>query len=43
MILNLAIGGDWGGEKGIDDRSMPQEMEVDYVRVWQAPQEKSSR
>jgi beta-glucanase (GH16 family) len=34
MILNLAIGGDWAGAKGIDDDAMPQSMEVDYVRVW---------
>ena len=36
MILNLAIGGDWAGAKGIDDAAMPQRMQVDYVRVWQA-------
>jgi beta-glucanase (GH16 family) len=36
MILNLAIGGDWAAAKGIDDAAMPQRMEVDYVRVWQA-------
>ncbi|MEP6983688.1 MAG: glycoside hydrolase family 16 protein, partial [Sphingomicrobium sp.] len=35
MILNLAIGGDWAGAKGIDDAAMPQRMEVDYFRVWQ--------
>jgi beta-glucanase (GH16 family) len=35
MILNLAIGGDWAAAKGIDDKAMPQRMEVDYVRVWQ--------
>lgn len=35
MILNLAIGGDWAGAKGIDDAAMPQRFEVDYVRVWQ--------
>lgn len=35
MILNLAIGGDWAGAKGIDDAAMPQRMEVDYVRVWE--------
>jgi len=35
LILNLAIGGDWAGAKGIDDAAMPQRMEVDYVRVWQ--------
>ena len=34
MILNLAIGGDWAGSKGIDDAAMPQRMEVDYVRIW---------
>jgi beta-glucanase (GH16 family) len=37
MILNLAIGGDWAGAKGIDDAAMPQRMDVDYVRVWQTP------
>ena len=37
MILNLAIGGDWAGAKGIDDAAMPQRMDIDYVRVWQAP------
>ena len=36
MILNLAIGGAWAGSKGIDDAALPQRMEVDYVRVWQA-------
>ena len=35
MILNLAIGGDWAGAKGIDDDAMPQQMDIDYVRVWQ--------
>jgi len=37
MILNLAIGGDWAAAKGIDDAAMPQRMDIDYVRVWQAP------
>lgn len=36
MILNIAIGGGWGGQKGIDDSIFPQRMEVDYVRVYQA-------
>lgn len=35
LILNIAIGGDWGGQKGIDDSIFPHKMEVDYVRVWQ--------
>lgn len=34
LILNLAVGGDWGGAKGIDEAALPQRMEVDYVRVW---------
>lgn len=36
LILNMAIGGGWGGQKGIDDSIFPQRMEVDYVRVYQA-------
>lgn len=34
LILNLAVGGDWGGQKGIDDNAFPQRMTVDYVRYW---------
>ena len=37
VILNLAVGGSWGGQKGIDDSVFPQRMEVDYVRVYQQP------
>ncbi len=36
LILNLAVGGDWGGVKGIDDAALPQRMRVDYVRYWKA-------
>ena len=36
LILNIAVGGDWGGAEGIDDAAPPQRMEVDWVRVWQA-------
>ena len=43
LILNLAIGGDWAGAKGIDDAAMPQRMEVDYVRVWQSPKRRRGR
>jgi beta-glucanase (GH16 family) len=35
MILNIAVGGTWGGTKGIDDTVFPQKMLVDYVRVYQ--------
>jgi beta-glucanase (GH16 family) len=34
LILNLAVGGDWGGQKGVDDSAFPQRMTVDYVRHW---------
>jgi beta-glucanase (GH16 family) len=33
LILNLALGGDWGGP--IDDSIFPQRMTVDYVRIYQ--------
>lgn len=36
LILNLAVGGDWGGKQGIDDAALPQRMHVDYVRYWAA-------
>ncbi|MBS1709396.1 MAG: glycoside hydrolase family 16 protein [Armatimonadetes bacterium] len=35
FILNLAIGGDWGGAKGIDDAIFPARFEIKSVRVWQ--------
>ncbi|TLV01082.1 glycoside hydrolase family 16 protein [Dyadobacter luticola] len=34
LILNIAVGGNWGGQKGLDDSIFPQKMEVDYVRVY---------
>jgi len=36
LILNLAIGGAWGGQKGIDENAFPQQYCIDYVRVYQA-------
>lgn len=35
LILNMAVGGNWGGAKGIDDSIWPQKMVVDYVRVYE--------
>ncbi len=35
LILNVAVGGDWGGAEGVDDAAFPQAMEIDHVRVWQ--------
>ena len=34
ILLNLAIGGDWGGAQGIDDSIFPQKFEIDYVRYY---------
>ncbi|MXX96853.1 MAG: family 16 glycosylhydrolase [Rhodothermaceae bacterium] len=34
LILNIAIGGTWGGQQGIDDSIFPQKMLIDYVRVY---------
>lgn len=35
LILNLAVGGNWGGKKGIDESVFPATMQVDYVRAFQ--------
>ena len=35
LILNIAVGGDWGGQKGVDDSIWPQQMVIDYVKVYQ--------
>ena len=35
LLVNLAIGGSWGGQQGIDDTRFPQRYLVDYVRVYQ--------
>jgi len=35
LLLNIAVGGMWGGQKGVDESIWPQRMEVDYVRVYQ--------
>jgi beta-glucanase (GH16 family) len=35
IILNLAIGGSWGGQQGIDDSLFPHSLYVDHVRVYQ--------
>ena len=35
LILNVAVGGDWGGLRGIDDSIFPQSLQVEYVRVFQ--------
>lgn len=34
LLLNIAVGGDWGGQEGVDETAFPQAMQVDWVRVW---------
>ncbi|MDR3146434.1 MAG: glycoside hydrolase family 16 protein [Treponema sp.] len=34
LILNIAIGGSWGGQQGIDPGLQEAVMQVDYVRVY---------
>lgn len=35
LLLNLAVGGNWGGSKGVAEDIWPRRMEVDFVRVYQ--------
>lgn len=35
IILNLAVGGNLGGVKGIDEKAFPATYSIDYVRVYQ--------
>lgn len=34
LILNIAVGGNWGGAQGVDNTIFPATMLVDYVRVY---------
>ena len=40
LLFNIAVGGNWGGVKGIDDNVFPSKMEIDYVRVFSKKSEK---
>jgi beta-glucanase (GH16 family) len=35
LIINLAVGGSWGGYEGVDKAGYPQSILVDYVRVYE--------
>jgi beta-glucanase (GH16 family) len=35
LLLNLAIGGNWGGTRGIDDTIFPLKYSIDYVRYYE--------
>jgi beta-glucanase (GH16 family) len=34
LMMNIAVGGDWGGKEGVDSTVFPASMEIDYVRVY---------
>lgn len=34
LLLNVAVGGDWGGTKGTDDSIFPVTMQVDYIHYY---------
>jgi beta-glucanase (GH16 family) len=34
LILNLAVGGNWGGAQGVDNSAFPTSMVIDYVKVY---------
>lgn len=36
IIINIAVGGNWGGKHGVDVSIWPQQLLVDYVRVYQS-------
>jgi beta-glucanase (GH16 family) len=38
LLLNLAVGGSWGGQQGVDPAIWPQRLVIDYVRVYQLEQ-----
>lgn len=38
LLLNFAVGGDWGGARGVDETIYPQQFLIDYVRVYQSPE-----
>ncbi len=39
LLLNIAVGGDFGGE--VDDRTLPLSMEVEHVHVFQSPKDQA--
>ena len=35
LLLNLAIGGNWGGKEGVDESIFPAKFQIDYVRYYE--------
>lgn len=42
LLLNVAVGGNWGGVHGIDSTIFPQSLVVDWVRVYGGNEAKSN-
>ncbi len=34
LLLNIAVGGSWGGQKGVDNSVYPQTLAIDYVKYY---------
>lgn len=34
LIVNLAVGGNWGGRQGVENETFPATFEVDYIRYY---------
>lgn len=43
LIINLAIGGNWGGKHGIDDSLFPHKYYIDYVRYYKLRQQEQNQ
>lgn len=42
LILNTAIGGTWGGLEGVDNTVFPEDLIIDYVRVYKLSETKNN-
>lgn len=36
LRLNVAVGGNWGGQQGVDPNAFPTKLQVDWIRVYRA-------
>jgi beta-glucanase (GH16 family) len=39
LLAGLAVGGNWGGEEGIDEAAFPQQFLIDYIRIFRRAEE----
>ena len=40
ILLNIAVGGNWGGQQGVDESIWPASMQIDYVRYYNMVEKK---